>query len=421
MSPVGPAVSRSSSSNAGRLGLGGPLDQDRGNFRILKNSFSTASRCGMGSLLNLNKIPHKSSLQRSNSARECGGEYLQQGDLRIQGDYQTPSPADSAVHDLGNDSREERERERGEGRQQDLPLALPQPPHAPDTQRKTLKKEKPGKKDAVMKVKSFYEAQLKNFQQNAAKMEESLVNQIYQIKKERDRIELDVENLTSQTGRQRQENGELRREIAFLREQNDFKETDELQADGRDDSEVIIGDLKLQLDRNKTELEQTKEELLSLTARKLEMEQELTRLKSALEEKQEEDLDLDGELRSGLVEEYKQTIIERDQTIESLRSQMKARQEDLADLQDSHLALRSSYKTETDNWLSEKEKVIKYQKQLQLNYVSMYNKNKQLEAEVEQLKSSLQKATAPKAASTSPMSVAKTKYLSKFSSKFSDL
>ena len=64
--------------------------------------------------------------------------------------------------------------------------------------------------------------------------------------------------------------------------------------------------------------------------------------------------------------------------------------------------------------------MIKYQKQLQLNYVSMYNKNKQLEAEVEQLKTSLQKATAPKP-SSSPMAVAKTKYLSKFSSKFSDL
>ena len=43
------------------------------------------------------------------------------------------------------------------------------------------------------------------------------------------------------------------------------------------------------------------------------------------------------------------------------------------------------------------------------------------EAEVEQLKTSLQKATAPKPSSSSPMAVAKTKYLSKFSSKFSDL
>ena len=102
----------------------------------------------------------------------------------LQGDYQTPSPADSAVHDLGNDSREESghaqhvqhaQHAQHEGQQD-------QSPPSTLTERKTVKKEKPGKKDAVMKVKSFYEAQLKNFQQNAAKMEESLVNQIYQVK-----------------------------------------------------------------------------------------------------------------------------------------------------------------------------------------------------------------------------------------------
>ena len=85
VSTEGPA-SRSSSSTAGRMGgLGGHLDQpDRGNFRILKNSFGAAGRCGMGSLLNLNKIPHKTSLQRSNSARECGGEYSSQHTERMQ-------------------------------------------------------------------------------------------------------------------------------------------------------------------------------------------------------------------------------------------------------------------------------------------------------------------------------------------------
>ena len=38
-----------------------------------------------------------------------------------------------------------------------------------------------------------------------------------QIKKEREKIELDVENLREKSSRQRQENEELRREIAFLR------------------------------------------------------------------------------------------------------------------------------------------------------------------------------------------------------------
>ena len=38
-----------------------------------------------------------------------------------------------------------------------------------------------------------------------------------QIKKEREKIEVDVENLREKSDRQRQENEELRREIAFLR------------------------------------------------------------------------------------------------------------------------------------------------------------------------------------------------------------
>ncbi len=34
-------------------------------------------------------------------------------------------------------------------------------------------------------------------------------------------------------------------------------------------------------------------------------------------------------------------------------------------------------------WLDEKEKVIRYQKQLQLNYVQMYKRNKTLESDLE--------------------------------------
>ena len=190
-----------------------------------------------------------------------------------------------------------------------------------------------------------------------------------------------------------------------------FKERDELAVDLPGGSDELIGELRTQLEAGKTELEQTKEQILQLKQTKTQLSQEADRLRSVLEEKQD---DLE-------VEEYKQTIIERDQTIESLRRDLREKAGEMSELEGEHQALRQTYKTETDNWLSEKEKVIKYQKQLQLNYVSMYNKNKQLEAEVEQLKASLQKATAPKPASSNPMSVAKTKYLSKFSSKFSDL
>ena len=190
-----------------------------------------------------------------------------------------------------------------------------------------------------------------------------------------------------------------------------FKETDELASNLPASSDEVIGELRVQLERSKTELEETKEQLLLLRQSKNQLSLEAGRLRSVLEEKQDE----------VEVEEFKQTIIERDQTIESLRRELREKAGEMTELEGEHRALRETYKAETDNWLSEKEKVIKYQKQLQLNYVSMYNKNKQLEVEVEQLKASLQKATTPKPASSNPMSVAKTKYLSKFSSKFSDL
>ncbi|GAB1602790.1 leucine zipper putative tumor suppressor 2 homolog [Argonauta hians] len=46
---------------------------------------------------------------------------------------------------------------------------------------------------------------------------------------------------------------------------------------------------------------------------------------------------------------------------------------------------KKDFEHERDQWLEEKSKVIRYQKQLQLNYIQMFRKNKNLEAEVEQL------------------------------------
>ncbi len=100
---------------------------------------------------------------------------------------------------------------------------------------------------------------------------------------------------------------------------------------------------------------------------------------------------------------------------------------------------KENFEMETANWLSEKEKVIRYQKQLQLNYVSMYKRNKSLESEMEQLRKALADATAAAAAAATTaakpsgvgfsgggsgggghVSSAKAKLFSKFSSKFGD-
>lgn len=194
-----------------------------------------------------------------------------------------------------------------------------------------------------------------------------------------------------------------------------FKEASEVE--GTQDNEAaveekeIVANLKLQMDKYKNDLEQTKDEITKLRQNKNDLCKEITRLKGVLEASEDDDED---DFTLGIVEEYKLTIIERDQEIEMLKNQVRKQSDENSKLKDEYETVRENYRKETDNWLSEKEKVIKYQKQLQLNYVSMYNRNKQLETEIENLKSSLQKT--PKQTSSS-----KTKYLSKFSSKFSDL
>ena len=164
----------------------------------------------------------------------------------------------------------------------------------------------------------------------------------------------------------------------------------------------------------KNDLEQTKDEINQLKESKNDLCKEISRLKTTLDASGN-NVD-DDDFTTGVVEEYKLTIIERDQEIEFLKQQLKQKSEENKKLQEEFDNVSDNYKTETDNWLGEKEKVIKYQKQLQLNYVSMYNRNKQLETEIETLKSSLQKNSKQ-----TTMTSAKTKYLSKFSSRFSDL
>ena len=101
-------------------------------------------------------------------------------------------------------------------------------------------------------------------------------------------------------------------------------------------------------------------------------------------------LDLDNEeCKLKEISAQKEVIIDRDKTIEELQRSLKE-----ADINNQILAgevdqFKQNFEVEKANWLDEKEKVIRYQKQLQLNYVQMYKRNKTLESEVDQLKKSL--------------------------------
>ncbi|KAI8789253.1 leucine zipper putative tumor suppressor 2 homolog isoform X2 [Biomphalaria glabrata] len=69
---------------------------------------------------------------------------------------------------------------------------------------------------------------------------------------------------------------------------------------------------------------------------------------------------------------------ERDKTINNL-------QDELLDIRAQLTALKEEHEKEREQWLDEKNKVVRYQKQLQLNYVQMQRKNATLENEVQQL------------------------------------
>ena len=142
-----------------------------------------------------------------------------------------------------------------------------------------------------------------------------------------------------------------------------------------------------------------------------------------------EEVDNLKSLLSGLDEDFslhevkaqKAIIIERDQELEVLKKQLRAREESHTLLRREHDQQVEQFEVETANWLSEKEKVIRYQKQLQLNYVSMYKKNKTLEQEMEQLKvSNSDSQDRSKSGGSGHVSSAKAKLFSKFSSKFAD-
>ena len=78
-------------------------------------------------------------------------------------------------------------------------------------------------------------------------------------------------------------------------------------------------------------------------------------------------------------------IITKDQEIEKLQSELDQLASAVKDLKSEASETKETFETEKAHWLDEKEKVIRYQKQLQLNYVQMYKRNKTLESEIESL------------------------------------
>ena len=164
--------------------------------------------------------------------------------------------------------------------------------------------------------------------------------------------------------------------------------------------------LKEQIKEIKQLMELRQVEVEDLKTENKTMQDEIINLQSLL--------DLDNEeCKLKEIAVQKEVIIDRDKTVERLQRSLKEADMNNKVLREEVDKYKENFEVEKVNWLDEKEKVIRYQKQLQLNYVQMYKRNKTLESEVDQLKKSLAESTSQTAKTVTTST--KSKLFSKFS------
>ena len=87
---------------------------------------------------------------------------------------------------------------------------------------------------------------------------------------------------------------------------------------------------------------------------------------------------------------------EKDEEIQKLQKDLGNLITEVKELKTEANVSKETFETEKSLWLDEKEKVIRYQKQLQLNYVQMYKRNKTLESEIESLNKTVEELKTQK-------------------------
>jgi hypothetical protein len=126
------------------------------------------------------------------------------------------------------------------------------------------------------------------------------------------------------------------------------------------------------------------------------------------------DADEDEEVEdnaSQVASSQKQIILSRDRQIERLEAELEAARLEMVEVREEGVKTKRQFEAEMSHWLDEKEKVIRYQKQLQLNYVQMYKRNKTLEAEIESLNKQLEAERTKTAAAEAKAEAAEAKSL----------
>ncbi|XP_022242015.1 leucine zipper putative tumor suppressor 2 homolog [Limulus polyphemus] len=237
----------------------------------------------------------------------------------------------------------------------------------------------------IKKLRIHFDQKLRVTQQRLAKAEQLS----FQAQQEKRKMQADLEELRREKNNEEQKNDVLRQELDQCQSLLEETEWTLCQKTGE------ISLLKSQLKGSQGDQTTRATELLSLKAQLKEKQLQLTEKNQKI-----------GNLQEDLMksrEEVCHAKQEVERMLQNIRSQTQSPSEPQTALLNhfkeeverlrSELAIsrkqleitRDNIEEERIQWLEEKEKVIKYQKQLQLNYVQMYRRNRTLESELEHM------------------------------------
>lgn len=312
----------------------------------------------------------------------------------IESMHQTPSPSDSGVGELEAMLREK------------------------DSEINTLREVMERNEHAIFQVyeerrnvwlhetqelQNEYERRLKVQNRKSYKTEQVLSLQVYKLQQEQKTLQEEKAKIISERESLRQQVNDNQNLISHLKQKleivvnNDVNCDKQINVKSSDDKNGNIASFQEELSLKNKELVFLKSQILSFQAELEKRNRELAQKVQEASTKPQEVKSVNDELQPKNTTAHRdsstQTNVDETATSEDMKASLLAErdqiivdlQEEIMQIQMQVALLKAEHEKEQEQWLDEKNKVIRYQKQLQLNYVQMQRKNAALEREVQQL------------------------------------
>ncbi|XP_076372053.1 leucine zipper putative tumor suppressor 2 homolog isoform X2 [Tachypleus tridentatus] len=243
------------------------------------------------------------------------------------------------------------------------------------------------------KIRAHYDHKLRAVQQRLVEMEQVCNAQKSQSLVEKRRLQAEMETVIQERTSAQEEVKKLREELDLHRTKCEEVEWTLCQKAGE------ISFLKSHLKDSKGGKNSRLIELLALKSQVRELrhlvrekEDKIAELQNCLQRSQTEVYRIKKKFEEVLMVAKTQSANDNEKRLnrmEELKKETETLSLELSLTKRKLETTKEGIEEERMQWLEEKEKVIEYQKQLQLNYIQMYRRNKRLESELEKLKSML--------------------------------